>query len=69
MGELIELGGITVGEIPPSKVIAKAEEALDFGIIIGYDKDGEFYFASSKADAGMVLILIEKAKKYLMSIV
>jgi len=45
-------------------------QALDHGcdpvIVLGYDKRGHEYFASSIADAGTVLWLMERLKKQLI---
>jgi len=37
-------------------------------VIMGWDKDGEEYFASSYADGGTVLWLAERMKKLLMEV-
>lgn len=64
---IIELGGTTKGSISPNKVIQAAQEACKMAVIIGYDNDGEFYFASTSADAREVLWLLEKAKKQILT--
>lgn len=61
------LNVITRLDIPVDRVKKAAEKAnLEQVIIIGFDKDGEFYFSSSKADGGTVLWLMEVAKKKLL---
>jgi len=60
---------ITRLEIPAERVLnAAIEEGVKEVVIVGYDKDGEFYFASSKADGGQVMWLFELAKKKLLEI-
>lgn len=67
MAEIITLDVITKLDIPVERVIDGAKKAdLETAVVIGWDKDGEFYFASNKADGGEVLWLIEKAKKRLL---
>ena len=65
--KILEFNGISYLDLPPSRLLTKAADSeLESCIIIGHDKDGEFYFASSKADGGEVLWLIEVAKKKLL---
>jgi len=66
--KIIELPVITTLDIPASKILNKAQEAnLQTAIVIGYDNDGELYFASSVSDGGDVLWLFELAKKALLN--
>lgn len=63
MTNVINWGGITKLNIPVERVIEGAEyRGLDSIVILGYTKDGEEYFASSQADGGDVLWLLERAK-------
>lgn len=62
------LRNVTRINIPIERVLNEAKEVVDEGIVIGWDKDGEFYFSSSYADGGEVLWLIEKAKHMLMTV-
>ena len=51
MGEVVELDVQTTQDIPSEKLLQKAIEAgITNVVILGYDKDGEFWFASSDAD-------------------
>jgi len=68
MGEVIELGCITRLDIPPDKVLEKAIGKMDSVVIMGYDKEGEEVFASSIADGGQVLWLLEKCKLKLLKV-
>lgn len=57
----------TNGKVPVNDVLAGADRAkLTETVVIGWDKDGQFYFASSEADGGGVLWLLEMAKKRLL---
>jgi len=62
MGEVVELGGVTRLDLPPDRVLEKAKGKLTGVVIIGYDEDGDEYFAASYADGGTVLWLMERAK-------
>lgn len=53
-------------DLLPDKVLNGALGKLESVVIMGWDKDGELYFASSKADGGDILWLMEKAKKLLL---
>lgn len=66
MGEVVDFNGITKLDLDPDRVLDSAKGKLDSAVVIGFDKDGDLYFASSKADGGDVLWLLEKAKKELL---
>lgn len=64
---VIDLHTLTTLDIPPSRVWqACLDKDIPPAIAIGYDENGELYFASSVAHAGDVLLLLELAKKQLM---
>lgn len=66
MGEVVDLSVVTRLPIPPEKILKKAlEKDLTSCVVIGYDADGGFWFASSDADGGGVLWLLELAKQKL----
>lgn len=61
--------GVTKLDLNPERVLRAALDAsLKDAVIIGFDEDGDFYFASSKADGGLVIYLLEMAKKKLLEI-
>lgn len=67
MTNVIELPVVTFLDIPVERIIRKAGEAnLETVVIVGWDADGELYFAGSVADGGEVLWLLEKAKRALL---
>ena len=67
MADVVEFGGITKLDIPPERILNGALESnLQSAVVIGFDEDGEFYFASSQADGGEVLWLLELARIGLM---
>ena len=69
MGEVIEPSFITKLDIPTERVLRKAQdEGLGTVIVVGWDEGGELYFASSAADGGDTLWLLEMAKKKLLEV-
>lgn len=68
MGEVVELSVITKLDLDPDRVLKKVLGKLTEVVIMGFDKDGDEYFASSVADGGSVLWHIERAKHKLMKI-
>lgn len=69
MSNVTILKNVTRLDIPADRVIdAAKEKALTAVVIIGYDPEGEEYFASSYADGGDVLWLLERMKKMLLEV-
>ena len=68
MSNVIPFGGVTKLDIDPELVLSAAAEKLEGVVLLGYDKDGEEYFASSYADGGVVLWLMERLKKRLLEV-
>jgi hypothetical protein len=66
VGEVVPLGCITRLDLPPDRVLEGAMGRLEGLVIMGYDTDGELYFASTYADGGTVLWLMEQLKLKLM---
>jgi hypothetical protein len=65
-GKVIHLEMVTRHDLPPDKVLNAAIGQLASCVILGFDEAGEEYFASSYADGGDVLWLMERCKKILM---
>lgn len=68
MGDVVILNVMSRLDLPPDRILEAAIGKMDKVVIIGYDKDGEEYFASSIADGGTVLWLMEKMKKKLLEV-
>lgn len=67
MAEILELDLITRLDIPTERVLRGATNIdLEKVVVMGYEADGTIYFASSMADGGDVLWLLEKCKKLLL---
>ena len=64
---VIPLGCITKLDHPVDRVLEAAKKQLTGVVILGWTHDGEAYFASTYADGGNVIWLLEKAKKDLLN--
>jgi len=65
--KVIPFSGITTLDMPAEHVLRGAiERDLEGVVVLGYDKDGGEYMASSYADGGTVLWLLERCKARLM---
>lgn len=70
MSNVVDLPVISTLARDPARILAKAHDAgLTDVVIIGHDKDGREFFASSKADGGDVVWMLERAKLKLLSLV
>jgi hypothetical protein len=66
---VVPLGNITRLDLSTDRVLdAVKGECSDGVVVIGYDNEGEFYFASSIANGAEVLWLLEQAKLKLLEI-
>lgn len=69
MGDVIEANIVTSLPIPVERILAKASDAdLEMVVVIGWDKEGEPYFASSVSGGPEVLWLLELTKNRLFKI-
>ena len=65
---VIPLGNITRLDLPTDRVLdAVKGDCSDGVVVIGFDNQGELYFASSIADGGSVVWLLEQAKLALLT--
>ena len=65
---VIDLPVITRLNLDPDRVLNKAIGELKDVVIIGYDKDDNEYFATSMADGGDIVWLLERMKLRLLRI-
>lgn len=68
MSKVLPLNNITKLDLPVDRVLEEAKEKLEGVILLGFDHDGEEYFASTYADGGVVLWLLAKCKKQLLEV-
>lgn len=66
MAEILLFSGITQLNLPADRVLEQNIGKLDGVVILGWDKAGEEFFASSYADGGTVLWLLERCKRRLI---
>jgi hypothetical protein len=66
MGDVVILSCVTTLDTPADRVLEAAIGKLDHVVILGYDKDGEEYFAANFSDGGEVLWHMERAKMKLL---
>lgn len=67
MGEVVAGNFITTLPIPPEKVLQAAiDRGLQEVVVVGFDNDGEFYFAGSDAGTPVNLHMLMKASYELM---
>jgi len=69
MGEVVILNVETSLDIPADRVLEAAVGNCDPVVVIGYDAQGELYFAANAADKRQVLWLLEAAKRKLFNAV
>jgi len=66
MGEVIQFRGITRLNLDPDMTLENLKGQLKEFVVIGYGLDDRQFFASTIADGGDVLWLIERLKKQLL---
>lgn len=65
---VVTLNAATRLDVPPDRVLDAAKDArLTGAVVLGWDADGQEYFASSIADGSDVLWLIERLKLKLLT--
>lgn len=64
--EIFIFDGITKLDLPADRVLDQAKGKLQGVIVIGFDQDGDFYAASSYADGGNAIWLLEVCKKRIL---
>lgn len=66
MGDVVQFRGITRLDLDPDITLENLKGALNGFVILGYNKSDEEFFASTYADGGDVLWLLERLKKQLL---
>ena len=66
MAKIIPFSGVTKLDMPPDVILEQAKGQLEGVLIIGYDNEGGLYTASSYADGGTALWLLEQTKHRLL---
>jgi len=68
VSNVIQFRGITRLNLDPDTTLENTKGKLKGFVILGYDLDGTEYFASTYADGGDVLWLMERMKKRLLEV-
>lgn len=63
---VVDFTGDTTLPVDPNKVLKSAMDQLDYVILVGVDKEGEYWFAASHSDVGDNLLLVERFKEFLL---
>ncbi|MCZ4270904.1 hypothetical protein [Maritalea porphyrae] len=66
MSNVIQFTGLTRNDMEPDSILENSIGELSEVVLVGFDKEGDFVFASSKADAGETIFLLERGKHKLM---
>jgi hypothetical protein len=64
--KVFDFTGITRLDLDPDRILEKAKGQLQGVIVLGFDNEGAFYGATSYADGGNALWLLEVCKMRLM---
>lgn len=60
MAKILDFTGETTADIPTKTVLEGAiEQDLNTVLVIGFCKDGQYYYAASTSSAGEMLLLVE----------
>ena len=66
MGKIVSIGGGTSADLDPNLVLHEAIGEMEGVVLLGFNKDGEVYAASSYADGGTIVWLLEACKQMVM---
>lgn len=64
--QVFDFTGITKLDLDPDRVLEAAKGKLQGVVVVGFYHDGEFYGASSYADGGNAIWLLEVCKKRIL---
>mgnify|MGYP007049613264 CR=1 FL=1 len=67
MGKVIPFNGVTKLDLDPNITLENLKGKFEGFVIMGYTPDGEEFFASTYADGGTALWLIERCKRALLN--
>lgn len=67
MGKVIPFNGVTKLDLDPNTTLENLKGKFEGFVIMGYTPDGEEFFASTYADGGTALWLIERCKRALLN--
>lgn len=68
MSKVIPFTGITRLDLDPDATLENLKGKLEGFVVVGYTPDGQEFFASTYADGGTALWLLERLKKQLLEV-
>jgi len=68
MADILDFTGITKADLDPDMILESAKGQVLDVVVLGYDQNGEEYFASAKADPREILWLLKRYEKYLLEL-
>ena len=68
MGEVVSFRGVSKHDLDPDQVLENNKGEFKHLVVLGYNHDDEFIFASTVADGGDVVWMLELAKLKLFKI-
>ena len=69
MEKIIPIGGVTKLDLPVDRILENAKGQMEGIVLIGFDNDGELYAASSYADGGTIMWLLEMCKQKMLDLI
>ena len=67
MGTIVKFPGLTVADLDPKQVLARADEMVfDDVFVVGRLHCGKTYLAGSTANIGRFLVLVEQLKRQMI---
>jgi hypothetical protein len=67
--KIIPFGGITRLDLDPDIILENLKGKFEGFVIVGLTPEGDEFFASTYADGGTALWLLERCKKQLLEVV
>ena len=64
--KVLPFTGLTRLDLDPDLILSEAQGKLEGAVVMGYDKEGNLYFASSYADGGTIMWLMELSKHFML---
>lgn len=65
---VVPFTGITTVDEPANQILEKAKDwDLDRCLVVGTDQEGKLVFGGNESDLGTMLLILERAKHYLMT--
>jgi len=69
--EITTLGVVTTLQMPASSILRNINDLniVDSLVVVGWDNDGDLFFAANYSDGGDAILLLELAKRKLLDLI